>query len=433
MEGAVIRLRVALGAFLIGVIAVMCGCSSSGLGPVGPVGESTVTVTIDFAANDAAAARATIASIKLTVTGPEMATMSRTLTPSGATWTVTLAVPNGIDRKFTADAYETGNTTAIYTGATTQDIAAGANNAVSIRLYAPLPPKPLTFAAVQVGFTNPYLGIGKQPVCLGIFTKAGQNPNSSTVPPEQVAEQIAVASRYTTGIRLYSLRNGNEYAARYGHDKDLIVAGGAWIGPDSAANKVECDAAIALANEGVLSSVIVGSEALLRGDCDEATLAGWVKYVKDRIPAAVKVSCADTWHIWNNGGSGLPTLAAAVDFIVIHCWPYWEGCRINDAVDKVHRDYDIVKALYPTKAVIIGETGWPSAGSAFGAANPGEIEQRRFVADFVAWAKANTVSYYLFELFDEPWKSEGGTGVGPHWGLMTSDYVAKPEMNKIWF
>lgn len=428
-------MKVALVVCSIFALAVMCGCSSSGTGPVGPADESFVTITIEFAPSGDAVASATIASIKLTVTGPEMATLTETLQPSGQDWSTTLSVPNGIDRKFDAEAFETGNATPIYTGSTTQDIVAGAGNAVTIQLYGPLPPQPETVTTVQVGFADPYLGIGKVPVCLGIFTKDGQDPRyGSIVPSEQVAEQIAVVSRYATGIRLYSSRNGNEYAARYGHESGLTVAGGAWIGADPATNKVECDAAIALAGEGVLSSVIVGSEVLLRGDMDEATLAGWVTYVKDRVPPSVQVSCAETWHVWNNGGNGLPTLASAVDFIVIHCWPYWEGCCLEDAVENVERDYNVVTALYPGKPVVIGESGWPSAGSAFGAANPGAVEQRRFVTDFVAWVKASGIGYYLFEIFDEPWKTaEGGTGVGPNWGLMTSDYIPKPEINKVWF
>jgi glucan 1,3-beta-glucosidase len=83
-------------------------------------------------------------------------------------------------------------------------------------------------------------------------------------------------------------------------------------------------------------------------------------------------------------------------------------------------------------ANVIGEAGWPSAGSANGAAVPSEANQRIFLTGFVDWARAQNVKFYAFEFFDEPWKDEPN-GVGPHWGFFNSDYTEKPEILRVWF
>ncbi len=51
----------------------------------------------------------------------------------------------------------------------------------------------------------------------------------------------------------------------------------------------------------------------------------------DRVRAAVEqpVSTAEPWHVWIKH----PELAEHVDFITVHLLPYWEGIRVEQAVD----------------------------------------------------------------------------------------------------
>jgi exo-beta-1,3-glucanase (GH17 family) len=68
----------------------------------------------------------------------------------------------------------------------------------------------------------------------------------------------------------------------------------------------------------------------------------------------------------------------------------------------------------------VGETGWPSAGPANGAAVPGGDNQAHYLRSLSRYATSNGVSVFLFEMFDEPWKS-AFESVGPHWGLFDGD------------
>ena len=57
-----------------------------------------------------------------------------------------------------------------------------------------------------------------------------------------------------------------------------------------------------------------------------------------------------------------PELAADVDFIGTHIWPYWDGVPVEDAVPYVLRRYKELQAAFPGKKIVIAETGWPAAG-----------------------------------------------------------------------
>ena len=75
-----------------------------------------------------------------------------------------------------------------------------------------------------------------------------------------------------------------EIARRYG----MTVSLGIWIGPDLVKNQQEVDLGIriALANRRVIDRVIVGNETIERGDVSAEQLNGYIKQVRDALPAA---------------------------------------------------------------------------------------------------------------------------------------------------
>ena len=52
---------------------------------------------------------------------------------------------------------------------------------------------------------------------------------------------------------------------------------------------------------------------------------------------------------------------------------------------------------------------------------PSTIEN---AAAVIRYARSNAVGVFVFEMFDEPWKTETGE-VGPHWGVFDSHGRAK--------
>src|SRR2546421_610793 len=109
---------------------------------------------------------------------------------------------------------------------------------------------------------------------------------------------------------------------------------------------------------GVITSVVVGNEVLLRGEMTTADLVSTIRSVKSQV--AVPVTYADVWEYWLRNRE----VYEAVDFITIHILPYWEDFPIrakfaSSHVDSIRRRMAVA---FPGKEILIGETGWPSEG-----------------------------------------------------------------------
>ena len=56
---------------------------------------------------------------------------------------------------------------------------------------------------------------------------------------------------------------------------------------------------------------------------------------------------------------------------------------------------------FPGRKLMIGETGWPSAGRAREDAIPSIVDQARYLRDFLVYAKAHELDYNFIEAFDQ--------------------------------
>ena len=152
-----------------------------------------------------------------------------------------------------------------------------------------------------------------------------------------------------------------------------------------------------------VAAVIVGNEAILRGDVTLAVLIADIARV--RAGVSVPVSTAEPWHVW----LAHPELAAAVDVITVHLLPYWEGLSVDDAERFLLDKLDAVHAAYPGKPIVIGEVGWPSDGVAIGGARAGRVNQALFLRHGFSPTRCQRrgleLRYFVMEAFDQPWKT----------------------------
>ena len=256
--------------------------------------------------------------------------------------------------------------------------------------------------------------------------RRGQSPfDGQAIPAAQVEEDMRQLAPYAGCVRPNSMALGIDASARFAGELDMAVLAGAWIGSDPAANEREVEALVEAAREHAsVTGVIVGNEVLLRGEMGAAELAGWI----DRVAARVEqpVTYADVWEFWVAN----PRLADHVDFVTVHMLPYWEDEPIaaEQAVDHVMDVLRQVQAALPGKPILIGETGWPSAGRMREGARPGHVEQARFVRGMVAALEAAGVDYNLVEAFDQPWKAALEGAVGARWGVFDAERRPKPVL-----
>ncbi|WP_207460429.1 glycosyl hydrolase family 17 protein [Azospirillum sp. SYSU D00513] len=252
----------------------------------------------------------------------------------------------------------------------------------------------------------------------------GQSPLTYDIPtPQQVEEDIVAIAPQVAGIRTYSSVDGLDVAPELARKHGMQVTMGAWLSPTPAQNEREIAALIDLANRypDVITRVIVGNEVLLRRDLNVDQLIGYI----DRVKAAVKqpVSYADVWEWWIK----YPQVADHVDLLTIHLLPYWEDvpASVEDSTERIRKSYRIIAERFPGKPILVGETGWPTAGRSRGAAETGLVEKARFVNSFIRLAEQEGFDYNIIEAFDQGWKAKLEGTVGGHWGLYDSDRNAK--------
>ncbi len=275
-------------------------------------------------------------------------------------------------------------------------------------------------------------------VCYGPH-RDGQRPGGPAPSAAQISEDLRLMAPHWRLLRLYGSSELAEtiLAAIRADGLGLKVMLGVWIDPgDTAANRRETDAAIRLAEaySELVLAVCVGNETQVSWSphpCPLPLLLDHVRRVREGV--GVPVTVADDFSFWNEPRSR--TLAAEIDFITMHAHPLWNGRQLNEALPWLRRQTDAVRALHPGRAVVLGETGWATSACGQGEqarlikGRPGEAEQKQFFAAVRAWARAEGMTVFFFEAFDENWK--GGPHpdeVEKHWGLFRADRSPKAAL-----
>lgn len=230
----------------------------------------------------------------------------------------------------------------------------------------------------------------------------------------RIEEDLRLLSGHTSCVRLYA-SVGMEKIPPIARKLGMQVLQGAWVSRDAKATRLEIEKAVRVANDypETIRGVLVGNEALLRGEIGADELAALIREVKQRVKQPV--SYADVWEFQLRN----PQVGEASDFVTIHILPYWEDypVAIEKAIDHVRRIRQQVVDRFPGKPVLIGESGWPSVGRMREGALPSRVNEARYVRGFVAAAHAEGWDYNLIEAFDQPWKRQLEGAVGGYWGI----------------
>jgi exo-beta-1,3-glucanase (GH17 family) len=251
--------------------------------------------------------------------------------------------------------------------------------------------------------------------------RGDQDPFGPDVPldPKQISEDLARLKEITDCVRTYSIDHGLDRIPAIARQHGMKVLQGLWLSSFPELNRRQMDRAIELAQQfpDVITAVVVGNEALLRGDVSPADLAEKIREVRSKV--SIPVTYADVWEFWLRHRE----LAGEVDFITVHILPYWEDFPIpaSQAAPHVEAIRRRVVAAFPGKEIFVGEFGWPSAGRMRDAALPSPIDQARAMHEVVALANRENYRVNLIEAFDQPWKRQLEGTVGGHWGLFFAD------------
>lgn len=259
------------------------------------------------------------------------------------------------------------------------------------------------------------------------FRKPGETPYNThfIMTPQRIDEDLRALSQRFDCVRTYSQGNGLAAVPAIAQRYHMQVLMGIWLGGVAKNNEKEIEQGIATANAypKAIRGIIVGNEVLLRGELSPRRLAGYIRRVRAGVPATIPVSYADVWEYWLR----YPQMAEVVDFVTIHILPYWENNPVPaaDAVRHVEDVYARMQHAFPGKQIMIGETGWPSAGRLRRAAEPSVVDEALYLRSFLRYAASVHMPYNVIEAFDQPWKRGQEGTVGGYWGIF--DSRARPK------
>jgi exo-beta-1,3-glucanase (GH17 family) len=247
--------------------------------------------------------------------------------------------------------------------------------------------------------------------------RGSQSPLSPPIMIEtaQIDDDLARLSQMTDCVRTYAIEFGLDRIADVAKKHGMKVIQGIWLSGNAGKNKVEIDTAVRLAKQypDTIRAIVVGNEVLLRGEMSAQNLAATIRDVKRQVN--VPVTYADVWEFWLR----YRDVYDAVDFVTIHILPYWEDFPISakDSVAHLDEIRKKVAAAFPNKDILIGETGFPSAGRMREGALPSPSNQAQVIQGIIALAKRDNFRVNVIEAFDQPWKRKLEGTVGGHWGL----------------
>ncbi len=259
------------------------------------------------------------------------------------------------------------------------------------------------------------------------YYQTGQTPlNPDTVVSRnQIVSDLQTLAKITNCVRTYSVSQGLDYVPAAAKEAGLTVYLGVWIGWTDKDNLKEIDLATKVANAypNTVKGIIIGNEVLLRQEQDEATLKRYLQ--RARKQTKLPLTYADVWEFWLRH----PMLEDDVDFVTVHVLPYWEDNPVSAANGTAHAKGVMARLKQAfNKPLLIGETGWPSAGRQRNTSAPGNVNQARYIREFITTAEAEGWQYNIIEAIDQPWKRILEGTVGAFWGLYDKNLQAKFDL-----
>ena len=254
------------------------------------------------------------------------------------------------------------------------------------------------------------LNNGLHGLCFSPYLE-GQNIGDQ-LSKSQITKRMDVIAPYTQWVRSFSCTEGNEHTPKIAKEKQLQTMVGAWIGDDKIQNEKEIKALIKLAKSGFVDIAVVGNETLMRGELSEEELLAYINRVKKALPE-IPVGYVDAYYQFVER----PKLIDACDVILVNCYPFWEGCNIEESALYLKQMYAVTQQFAKGKPVIISETGWPNKGARLESAQPTENNAMKYFIDASNWAQKNEIPLFYFSSFDESWKVHHEGDVGARWGI----------------
>ncbi|BAX82594.1 glycoside hydrolase family 17 protein [Labilibaculum antarcticum] len=261
-----------------------------------------------------------------------------------------------------------------------------------------------------VSLYNKLLNNGMHGLCFSPYEE-GQEPGTE-LSEEQIRRRIDIIKPHSKWVRSFSCTEGNELIPKIAKENGMKTMVGAWLGKYKSINEQEITNLIEVAKAGYADIVAVGNEVLYREDLTEDQLLDYIYRVKKALPG-ITVGYVDAYYEFGNR----PKITEACDVILANCYPFWEGCSLEQSYLYMKDMYNRALQAGKGKKVIITETGWPNVGENFYGAEPSTVNALKYFINTQLWSKQDDIDVFYFSSFDETWKTDDEGDVGASWGI----------------
>ena len=258
--------------------------------------------------------------------------------------------------------------------------------------------------------SNTVLENGMHGLCFSPYGE-GQKPGD-LITEAQIRRRLEIIAPYTKWIRSFSCTEGNYLIPKLAKEYGLKTLVGAWLGDDKAQNEKEITSLIKLGESGLIDITVVGNETLVREELTEQQLIAYINRIKRALPG-IPLGYVDAYYQFVER----PKLIEACDILLVNCYPYWEGCSIEDSLYHAQQMFGEATDAAKGKKVIITESGWPSVGGSLKGAFSSKENAMRYFINIQKWSENAAIDLFCFSSFDESWKVGTEGDVGAYWGL----------------
>ena len=190
---------------------------------------------------------------------------------------------------------------------------------------------------------DPYLNgrwIGKA-VSYGCY-RDGQAPNIKGPSESEILRDLEIILNHWNLIRVYGSDEDSERILKVIRKNNLPIKVmlGVWLENETKFPKRKPENikqvlnAIRLGNKysEIISAINVGNETQVFWSAHKMETASLINYLRTvRNNTSVPVTTADDYNFWNKPVS--KSVAAEVDFIVVHIYPLWNGQTLENSID----------------------------------------------------------------------------------------------------
>lgn len=169
-------------------------------------------------------------------------------------------------------------------------------------------------------------------------------------------------------------------------------------------------------NWGIVELCVIGNEAIFNNYCTAEELAEFISSTKGAFSAAGYNGPCTTTEPLDILQASAGALCEVIDVVASNLEIFFNGdISADQAGEFVANQLQLTGECCPGKTAYNLECGWPSAGSANGAAIPGTSEQATALGGILSSCGENTV---FFSYSDDAWKDPGPYGVEQFFGCI---------------